>query len=347
MAKLTLSNPMIPLGSTILVTGVNGLIASHVADQLLFAGYRVRGTVRTPSKCTWMESLYSHRHGPGKFELIKVSDFSLPGAWDSAIKGVSGIAHVAGGIDLSVQDVNMALKEELPLHISLLEAAKKEKGVKAFAFTSSAWAAWTPDAKKKVKLSEWTWNEEAITLAASDASPQDKGLANFMALKTKLEQECWEWVKRENPAFTFNAILLDTVLGECLSPENQGIPSTAGMVRWVWKGSNRYVLNMMQPQWYIDTRDTGMLYVAALTASGVDRKRIFGFGERYSWNQVAEILRKLYPENEIAPVENYGCDQTEVPTYALELLQGLGQEGFVNLEESVKANVESFLKLEH
>lgn len=303
MAKLTISNPTIPLGSTILVTGANGLIASHVVDQLLFAGYHVRGTVRTPSKCTWMEPLYTQRHGSGKFELITVSDFVKLGAWDAAVRGVSGIAHVSGGVDLSVQDVETVLREELPLHVSLLEAAKKEESVKAFAFTSSAWAAWTPDAKKKVKLSEWTWNEEAIALAASDASPQAKGLANFMALKTRLEQECWEWVRKEEPVFTFNAILLDTVIGECLDPKNQGIPSTAGMVRWLWEGSNRYVLNMLQPQWHIDTHDTGMLYVAALTTPGVNRKRIFGFGERYSWYQVAEILRKLYPEKEIAPVE--------------------------------------------
>jgi uncharacterized protein YbjT (DUF2867 family) len=37
-------------GSLILVTGVNGLLGSHVADQLLHAGYKVRGSVRDPQR---------------------------------------------------------------------------------------------------------------------------------------------------------------------------------------------------------------------------------------------------------------------------------------------------------
>lgn len=37
--------PAIAPGSLTLVTGVNGFIGSHIADQLLSLGYRVRGTV--------------------------------------------------------------------------------------------------------------------------------------------------------------------------------------------------------------------------------------------------------------------------------------------------------------
>jgi nucleoside-diphosphate-sugar epimerase len=40
-------------GSTVLVTGVNGYIASHIAVQLIKAGYRVRGSVRSREKAQW------------------------------------------------------------------------------------------------------------------------------------------------------------------------------------------------------------------------------------------------------------------------------------------------------
>ncbi|GKZ52116.1 hypothetical protein AbraIFM66951_000537, partial [Aspergillus brasiliensis] len=43
----------LPKGALILVTGANGFIASHVSDQLLQMGYRVRGTVR--SEKPWLE----------------------------------------------------------------------------------------------------------------------------------------------------------------------------------------------------------------------------------------------------------------------------------------------------
>jgi nucleoside-diphosphate-sugar epimerase len=36
--------------SVVLVTGVNGFLGSHIADQLLNAGFRVRGTVRSIPK---------------------------------------------------------------------------------------------------------------------------------------------------------------------------------------------------------------------------------------------------------------------------------------------------------
>lgn len=202
-----LPDPVIPVGSTILVTAANSLIGSHVVDQLLAVGYRVRGTVRTPSKCGWMEPLYTRRHGAGRFEMIQVADFHLPGAWDAAIQGVAGIAHVAGGVDLMVQDFEEVGKRELTeLHLPLLEAAKREPSVRSFAYTSSAWAAWMPDVDKQEKLTEWSWNERALELARSDAPRSEKGITPFMALKTQLEQDIWEWVKREKPAFAFNSI---------------------------------------------------------------------------------------------------------------------------------------------
>lgn len=339
---------MIPPGATILVTGGNGLIASHVIDQLLFAGYGVRATVRNPSKCSWMEPLYTKRHGSERFELVQVADLTTPNAWVDAMKGVAGIAHVAGHSDLGVKDFEAELKDELSIAINLLESARKEYSVSSVAFTASAWCAYTPDTSKKLKLTEWTWNEDAITLASSNASPQEKGISNFMALKTRVEQEVWKWVKKEKPSFTFNTILLDTVMGECLDPINQGIPSTAGMVHWVWTGENRHILDYVEPQWHIDTRDAGLLYVAALTTPGVDGRRLFGFGERFSWYQVREILARLYPNKQIPPVKDRGVDQTDVPNhYGAELLRGLGGEGWTSLEESVKATALSFLQLEN
>lgn len=47
------SNTTLSPGVLVLVTGVNGYIASHVANELLLAGYRVRGTVRNVEKSQW------------------------------------------------------------------------------------------------------------------------------------------------------------------------------------------------------------------------------------------------------------------------------------------------------
>ncbi|KAK8877596.1 NAD-dependent epimerase/dehydratase N-terminal domain [Apiospora arundinis] len=361
-----MTEPNLPLDSLILVTAANGLIASHAADQLLAAGYRVRGTVRDEAKCQWMTSLFDRAYGPGKFELVRIStpeEMADPKVWDEAFRGVSGVAHVLGQVDLSVRDVDAAFAEEWPVHAAVLNAAKRfAPAVKAFAFTSSAWAAYTPDAAVRQTLTGDSWNEEALAVAArsatkeSDPSQDDPKymLAPFMALKTRLEQAFWQWVEREQPGFACNSILLAIVMGRCLDPTGpRGVSSTAGMVRWVWDGLYRQVLDAMQPQWHVDTGDAGRLYVAALTRGGVDRERIYGFGERFSWFQVRQLLSSWYADCEkveggVAPVANLGRDQTDVPNErGAELLRRLGRPaGWTGLEESVRANMKSIFELE-
>ena len=78
---------VLPTGSLVLVTGVNGYIASHVANQLLHRGYKVRGTVRDLSKGKWMKDLSETKYGVGKFELAQVEDVTRPGAFKDAIQG--------------------------------------------------------------------------------------------------------------------------------------------------------------------------------------------------------------------------------------------------------------------
>jgi nucleoside-diphosphate-sugar epimerase len=282
MATVPIFQATIPLGSLILVTGASGLVASHVADQLLAAGYRVRGTVRNSRKNAWMTALFT-RHGQGRFELLQIPDVSASGAWNEAIKGVSGVAHVLGALDMDPGDCDGAVEAELPWHLALLEAARNEAAVKSFVFTSSSWAALAPDPSKKLTVSEWTWNEASVELARSKAPAEDKGWAPYMALKTLLEQRMWEWVAQVNPPFRFNTVLLGTVLGYTLQPKHVGMPSTAGLVKWVHNGTNLPMLDSVKPQWYVDTRDAAMIYVAALTTPGVNGERLYAFGARFSW----------------------------------------------------------------
>lgn len=49
--------PAIPKDSLVLVTGINGYLGSHVADQFLEAGYRVRGTTRDLKKVDGLKSI--------------------------------------------------------------------------------------------------------------------------------------------------------------------------------------------------------------------------------------------------------------------------------------------------
>jgi hypothetical protein len=83
---LTIEDPAIAKGSCILVTGINGYIGSHVGDQLLAAGYKVRGAVRNAEKAKWLSDLFEP-YGKNNFSLVEIPDMTVDGALDDALKG--------------------------------------------------------------------------------------------------------------------------------------------------------------------------------------------------------------------------------------------------------------------
>lgn len=74
-------------GKTILITGINGYIASRIGHDLLKRGYKIRGTSRSkPSTEALLNGAYNEF--AGRVEMVAVPDMTVPGAFDEAVKGV-------------------------------------------------------------------------------------------------------------------------------------------------------------------------------------------------------------------------------------------------------------------
>lgn len=76
-------------GAVIFVTGVNGLIGSHIVDQLLKRGYNVRGAVRDVEKSKWLAKYFDAKYEGAKFEMVAVPDMTADGCYDEAVKGLT------------------------------------------------------------------------------------------------------------------------------------------------------------------------------------------------------------------------------------------------------------------
>jgi nucleoside-diphosphate-sugar epimerase len=74
-------------GSTIFVTGVNGLVGSHVVDQLLKRGYNVRGAVRDVKKSEWLSTYFDKQYEDVEFSLVEVPDMTVKGCYDAVLQG--------------------------------------------------------------------------------------------------------------------------------------------------------------------------------------------------------------------------------------------------------------------
>jgi GDP-D-mannose dehydratase len=75
------------IGKTILITGINGYIASVLAQLLLTRGYSIRGTTRRISSS---EPFLNGPWAPYKdrVKIYEVPDMVATGAFDEAIKGL-------------------------------------------------------------------------------------------------------------------------------------------------------------------------------------------------------------------------------------------------------------------
>jgi nucleoside-diphosphate-sugar epimerase len=78
-------------GATIFVTGINGLIGSHIADQLLRRGYNVRGAVRDVDKNKWLAEYFAEQYKQAKFGLVAVPDMTVEGCYDNIVNGMSSL----------------------------------------------------------------------------------------------------------------------------------------------------------------------------------------------------------------------------------------------------------------
>lgn len=239
----------IPKGSTVLITGVNGFIASNIADQFLKFGFKVRGTTRSLEKNAWVSTLFNRKYGPGNFELVAVPDMVAQDAFIEAVQGVSAVVHTASIFTMDPNPHNV-IPGTVSGTLNTLKAAAQEPSVKRFVLTSSSTAALQPKPNNPIEVTTDTWNDEAVKLAYRDPPYEPERAASvYGASKTLSEKEAWRFMDEKKPGFTLNAVLPNINFGASLDFVNQGHPTTSGILAEIFKGNGNY-LAMIPPRRY-------------------------------------------------------------------------------------------------
>ncbi|KAJ9604257.1 hypothetical protein H2200_011091 [Cladophialophora chaetospira] len=173
----------------VLLTGPNGFVGAHVLATLLSHNYRVRGTVRSLAKATFLSHQHSTAINSGDLTFVEVPDIQAPGALDAAVKDADYICHVASPYFVSTNDPIKELVEPAVNGTrNVVSSALKSKTLKRMTIMSSF--ASVVDLSKNPRAGYVYTSEDWDPVTEEEA--KSNGYMGYHASKTFAERAAWE-----------------------------------------------------------------------------------------------------------------------------------------------------------
>jgi nucleoside-diphosphate-sugar epimerase len=111
-------------GNTVLITGISGFIANHCAVELLNAGYRVRGSLRSLGRAGQVKGTLAKHADVTNLELAE-ADLESDTGWDKALAGCAHALHVASPFSVSQpEDEQVLIRPAVEGTLRVLRAAR-------------------------------------------------------------------------------------------------------------------------------------------------------------------------------------------------------------------------------
>ncbi|KAJ3121973.1 hypothetical protein HK098_003233 [Nowakowskiella sp. JEL0407] len=292
----------------VLVTGITGFVGSHVANQLLSAGYKVRGTLRSKAKG---EKVYQAVIPAGvdksNLELFEIDLLDPSSKWELAIKGCTYIQHVASPFQIGAATVNedFFIKPAVEGTLNVLKAALTEPKIKRVVLTSSTVAVSAGRESEfdiysygKIVQKGHTFNENDWTNLAN--------VKGYDKSKTLAEKSAWDFIEEHKKPFELATVNPSYIMGPYLLPN---IGASGYFSKVILNREYPALPGNMYMQ-YVDVRDVALYHIRAMEvpeAAGHRHIASAGFGP------ISEYAQLLY--NEFAP-QGYNPPTISLP-YAM------------------------------
>ncbi|KAI1389948.1 dihydroflavonol-4-reductase [Hypoxylon trugodes] len=311
----------------VLVTGATGLVGSHVVDNLLRRGIKVRAVVRSKQKADSL--LAARQEFASQLDFFFIDDLSTPGIFQDAVKGIDGAIHIASPLKYDVENYERDLVLPAIRGVrSVLEACLQSQ-VKRVVLTSSFGA--VLDMTKEESL-PWTysskdWNpitfEEAVN---PSATPQDA----YRGSKTMAEKEAWKFIEDKKPQFDLVTLCPSMVFGPMANPPSS-IRDLNESNRLLWRVASGGLSTPLPPcrfNFWIDVRDLAEIHVQSLLNETCGGKRYVPLApEPFTYQKASETIKEKFPSLR----ENVSSGVQEVKTHIKADLD-LVKEDFPNVK---------------
>lgn len=351
----------------VLVTGVGGFCASHIAKQLLERGYRVRGTVRsTKDAATKYKWLYDLDTSETKDRLELVSgNLMEPGSYDDAVVGCEYVMHVASPYAVNVKDAQRELVDPAVGGTkSVLASCAKADGVKRVILTSSI-AAITDQPIDGHVYNEKDWNiQSSLKRNPYYFSKRLAEMTAWQFMKKQMADDaltpdqckdrdalitCADGIDAKDNQRDFDLVVVNPfiVVGPELKPYTQGVPVSAEGRRKNLNESNALMHDVFVGKFpatialgwgLVDVRDVALCHILCMespTAAG----RHLCCANTYAMRDVSLKIKERYPNSKAPTLDmtgGVGSFLTRLGSYFQG--SGTGQYLRTNLGSSVKVN---------
>jgi nucleoside-diphosphate-sugar epimerase len=182
----------------VLLTGPTGFVGAHILSLLLSSGYRVRGTVRSQPKTTFLSNKYPDQVRDGTLSFTIVPDIQSPHALDDAVQDVDYICHVASPY---FTETNNPLKDLIEPAVNgtanVLASALKAPNLKRLTVMSSFASVVDLDKNPRAGYVYTDKDWDPVTLEKGS----EDGVWGYHASKTFAERKAWDIWNEAKPSW--------------------------------------------------------------------------------------------------------------------------------------------------
>lgn len=293
-----------PNNKTILITGVNGYIASNLAYYFLTSGYFIRGAVRSSTKKAFVLNSSAFKPFASRIQIFIVPHITVEDAFKEAVKGIFAIFHLATPINFWSGTAKEVVNPAVNGTLGILNAAHKHAGpeLQVFVYMSSLVTVLDPSNSPPHHYTSESWNtsaENAISSLANDERAPFGVL--YSASKILAEKTVFNFSEDMKPRFRIVSLIPGVVIGPpVLFPEK--VQDINGTIKPIWEvlsGENRGLPRIIGTGFWVDVRDLVGICCALIESSKkpeIDRKRVIVVAGKGNLSVAARVLWEKYSE---------------------------------------------------
>jgi len=283
----------------VLVTGITGFLGSHTAIQLLNKGYQVVGSLRNMQRAEEIKSVIAqHTDHIDNLSFIE-ADLTDSTVWEQATQGVQYVLHIASPFprELPKREEDLIIPAKNGT-LNVLKAAAKN-GVKRVVLTSSSGAITygKPAGRESGTYSETDWTD---VTNKKDSTP-------YFRSKTIAEKAAWDFIDQDDSGLELVTICPGAILGPVLEKD---FGTSANIVIKTMDGSTPAIPKIGFDM--VDVRSVADLHIRAMEMDAAKGERFVASAGYLSFKDVADILRKQYPDKKIP--------KSTLPNFAVRLI---------------------------